>query len=103
MFETCLSRLTAMHRKLNRLDVHKRHHRDAVVIFAAAAGFYYYFKTILAMYTTEGTDVPALSFSVAAKSVAGALALAILILGVYPKPLQGVLTSDPPGVAVQVK
>jgi len=63
-------------------------------IVAAAAGFYYYFKTILAMYTTEGTDVPALSFSVAAKSVAGALALAILILGVYPKPLQGVLTSD---------
>jgi len=72
-------------------------------IVAAAAGFYYYFKTILAMYSTEGTDVPALSFSVAAKSVAGALALAILILGVYPKPLQGVLTSAPPGVAVQVK
>jgi NADH-quinone oxidoreductase subunit N len=63
-------------------------------VIAAAAGFYYYFKTILAMYTTEGTDVPALTFSVAAKAVAGALALAILILGVYPKPLQGVLTSD---------
>ena len=63
-------------------------------IIAAAAGFYYYFKTILAMYNTEGTDVPALSFSGPAKAVAGALALAILILGVYPKPLQGVLTSD---------
>ena len=63
-------------------------------VIAAAAGFYYYFKTILAMYTTEGTDVPALTFSVAAKSVAGALALTILILGVYPKPLQSVLTSD---------
>jgi NADH-quinone oxidoreductase subunit N len=27
-------------------------------VIAAAAGFYYYFKTILAMYTTEGTDAP---------------------------------------------
>ena len=63
-------------------------------VIAAAAGFYYYFKTILAMYTTEGTDVPALAFSFPAKAVAGALALAILILGVYPKPLQGILTSD---------
>ena len=70
-------------------------------IIAAAAGFYYYFKTILAMYTTEGTDVPALTFSVAAKAVAGALALAIVILGVYPKPLQQVLT--PPSVGVLAK
>ncbi len=70
-------------------------------IIAAAAGFYYYFKTILAMYTTEGTDVPALSFSGPAKAVAGALALAILILGVYPKPLQSVLTSDRPAVVVK--
>lgn len=63
-------------------------------VIAAAAGFYYYFKTILAMYTTEGADVPALTFSAPAKAVAGALALAILVLGVYPKPLQSVLTSD---------
>jgi NADH-quinone oxidoreductase subunit N len=70
-------------------------------VVAAAAGFYYYFKTILAMYSTEGTDVPALTFSVAAKSVAGALALAVLILGVYPKPLQGVLTSDRPSVVAK--
>jgi NADH-quinone oxidoreductase subunit N len=70
-------------------------------VVAAAAGFYYYFKTILAMYTTEGTDVPALAFSVPAKAVAGALALAILILGVYPKPLQGVLASDRPVVVAK--
>ena len=70
-------------------------------VIAAAAGFYYYFKTILAMYTTEGTDVPALSFSGPAKAVAGALALAILILGVYPKPLQSVLTSDRPAVVAK--
>jgi len=70
-------------------------------VIAAAAGFYYYFKTILAMYTTEGTDVPALTFSGPAKAVAGALALAILILGVYPKPLQKVLTSDRPAVVAK--
>jgi len=61
-------------------------------VIAAAAGFYYYFKTILAMYTTEGTGVPALSFSGVTKAVAGTLAVIILILGVYPKPLQKVLT-----------
>ena len=55
------------------------------------------------MYTTEGTDVPALTFSVPAKAVAGALALVILILGVYPKPLQQVLNSAPSKVAVIVR
>lgn len=70
-------------------------------VIAAAAGFYYYFKTILAMYTTEGTDVPALSFSGATKAVASALALSILILGVYPKPLQKVLMPAPAAVAMK--
>ncbi len=70
-------------------------------VIAAAAGFYYYFKTILAMYTTEGTDVPALSFSGVTKTVAGALAVIILILGVYPKPLQKVLM--PASAAIAVK
>jgi NADH-quinone oxidoreductase subunit N len=62
-------------------------------VIAAAAGFYYYFKTILAMYTTEGADIPTLSFSGATKAVASSLAVIILILGVYPKPLQKVLMS----------
>jgi len=70
-------------------------------VIAAAAGFYYYFKTILAMYTTEGTNVPALSFSGVTKTVAGTLAVIILILGVYPKPLQKVLTPASAGVAVK--
>jgi NADH-quinone oxidoreductase subunit N len=70
-------------------------------IIAAAAGFYYYFKTILVMYTTEGTDSPVLALSPATKTVAAALALAILILGVYPKPLQSILTSDRPAVVAK--
>jgi NADH-quinone oxidoreductase subunit N len=40
-------------------------------VIAAAAGFYYYFKTILAMYTTEGADAPALTLWPATKAVAG--------------------------------
>ncbi len=56
-----------------------------------AAPFYYYFKTILAMYTTEDADTSALTISTAFKAVTGVLAVAILILGVYPKPLQKVL------------
>ncbi|MFO1484431.1 MAG: NADH-quinone oxidoreductase subunit N [Verrucomicrobiaceae bacterium] len=70
-------------------------------VIAAAAGFYYYFRTILAMYTTEGTDTPALSFSGVTKVVASALAILILILGVYPKPLQKVLTHEPAAVATK--
>ena len=62
-------------------------------VIAAAAGFYYYFKTILAMYTTEGVETTALTLSTASKAVAGLLAVIILILGVYPKPLQKVLSS----------
>jgi len=70
-------------------------------VIAAAAGFYYYFKTILAMYTTEGVETTALTLSTASKAVAGVLAVIILILGVYPKPLQKVLT--PPATAVVTK
>ena len=70
-------------------------------VIAAAAGFYYYFKTILAMYTTEGADTPALTFSAATKAVAGVLAVIIIVLGVYPKPLQKVLAPAPAAVATK--
>jgi|UniRef100_UPI0037836FF7 NADH-quinone oxidoreductase subunit N len=70
-------------------------------VIAAAAGFYYYFKTILAMYTTEGVETTALTLSTASKAVAGVLAVIILILGVYPKPLQKVLTSGEAAVVAK--
>jgi NADH-quinone oxidoreductase subunit N len=70
-------------------------------VIAAATGFYYYFKTILAMYTTEGTDVAALSFSGVTKAVASTLAALILILGIYPKPLQEVLVPASADVAAK--
>jgi NADH-quinone oxidoreductase subunit N len=70
-------------------------------VIAAAAGFYYYFKTILAMYTTEGVETTALNLSTASKAVAGVLVVIILILGVYPKPLQKVLTSSEAAVVAK--
>jgi NADH-quinone oxidoreductase subunit N len=56
---------------------------------------------VLAMYNTEGTDTSTLTISTASKAVAGVLAFAILILGVYPKPLQQVLM--PAAAAVVAK
>jgi len=70
-------------------------------VIAAAAGFYYYFKTILAMYTTEGVETTTLTLSTASKAVAGVLAVIILILGVYPKPLQKMLMPASEAVAVK--
>ncbi len=61
-------------------------------VIAAAAGFYYYFRIILAMYTTEGADAPAIPLAPMTKAIACALAAVIVMLGVYPRPLQKVLT-----------
>lgn len=67
----------------------------ACAVIGAAAGFYYYFRVILAMYTpAEGTQPVAMSLP--ARAGALALGLAIVALGVYPKPLQAVLQSSKP-------
>jgi NADH-quinone oxidoreductase subunit N len=65
----------------------------------AAAGFYYYFKVILAIYTSEGATEEPLKVSISSKTIAVALAVVIIVLGLYPKPLQKLLTSS---AAVQV-
>lgn len=67
-------------------------------VIAAAAGFYYYFRIILSMYTTNGVEKAPLTVSPLARVVATALAGIILILGVYPRPLEKVLTPPPSGV-----
>lgn len=73
----------------------------ACAIVSAAAGFYYYFKVILAVYTTEGDAAEApLPLSLLAKSVASVLAIAIILLGVYPRPLQQILTAPVAASAV---
>lgn len=63
----------------------------ACAVVGAAAGFYYYFKPILAMYTPEMTVVSQLKTSAGVKAVAIGLGLVIVVLGVFPKPLQQLL------------
>jgi NADH-quinone oxidoreductase subunit N len=70
----------------------------------AAAGFYYYFRIILAMYsseTSEGSTIPAaFAISMPAKGIAIGLAAIIVVLGVYPRPLQRVLSPEPASAIV---
>lgn len=60
-------------------------------VIAAAAGFYYYFRTILAMYSSESGCPETLSLSVFSKAGAVVLAVIIVVLGVFPRPLQSML------------
>jgi NADH-quinone oxidoreductase subunit N len=63
----------------------------------AASGFYYYFKPILAMYGAGGDRASEpLEIKLPTKAVAGLLATVILLLGIYPKPLQGLLSKPVP-------
>jgi len=58
----------------------------------AAAGFYYYFRAIVAIYSSEGTTgTEPLTVNAAGKFGAVALAVVIVVLGVFPKPLQQTL------------
>lgn len=67
----------------------------------AAAGFYYYFRTILAIHSPEASPASEpLNLNAATKIGTVALALAIVVLGLYPKPLQQVL-SKPAEVAAK--
>lgn len=58
-------------------------------VIGAAAGFYYYLKPVLVMFT--GESGPALKIAAPTKAVLLVLVGAILVIGVYPKPLQSVL------------
>jgi NADH-quinone oxidoreductase subunit N len=64
-------------------------------ILGAAAGFYYYFRVILAMYTPEESNAAgAITLGLSTRVVAVALAVVVVALGVYPKPLQSLLSSS---------
>lgn len=63
-------------------------------VVGAAAGFYYYFRVILAMFTpVESTE--AVRMNLSSKAVCLLLGVTIIALGVYPKPLQRLLTKVP--------
>ncbi|SKA98652.1 NADH-quinone oxidoreductase subunit N [Prosthecobacter debontii] len=69
-------------------------------VIGAAAGFYYYFRAILAMYSSDAqSSANALNVSMGAKAGAIVLAVVIVVVGVYPKPLQKLLTPAPVAVA----
>lgn len=68
-------------------------------VIAAAAGFYYYFRPILAMYSTESPSAEPLRLSQGTRLVAVLLAAGIVVLGLYPKPLQHLLSAAPAAAA----
>ncbi|MEN3940982.1 NADH-quinone oxidoreductase subunit N [Prosthecobacter sp. SYSU 5D2] len=70
-------------------------------VIGAAAGFYYYFRTILVMYTSDAQTLEPLRLSLGTKAGALVLAVVIIAVGVYPKPLQQLLS--PKALAVVVK
>ena len=63
-------------------------------VIGAAAGFYYYFRVILAMFTPEESTEP-VRVGALAKSMCVILGLIIVVLGVYPRPLQTLLAKVP--------
>jgi NADH-quinone oxidoreductase subunit N len=63
----------------------------ALAVVGAAAGFYYYFRPLLAAYSAGKSEDGALKWSLPAQVVAFVLVGAIVVLGVYPKALQGAL------------
>lgn len=64
-------------------------------VIGAAAGFYYYFRTILAMYSNDAQNAEPLRLNLGTKIIAIVLSVVIVVLGVYPKPLQQLLNQSP--------
>lgn len=63
-----------------------------LAVIGAAAGFYYYFKPILAAWSNGGSDaVSPLKWSALGRTCSAVLVAAIVVLGIYPRALQGVL------------
>lgn len=70
----------------------------ACAVIGAAAGFYYYFRTILVMYANDGQKAEPINLAIGTRVGAVLLAIAILGIGVYPKPLQKLLAPAVPVV-----
>ncbi len=70
-------------------------------IIGAAAGFYYYFRPILAVYSTDGASEaqPQIKTPALGRAVAVAVAAVIIVLGIYPRPIQQMLQPQPAAVA----
>lgn len=64
-------------------------------VIGAAVGFYYYFRAILVMYATDAQTAEPLKVATGTKAGAIVLAVVIVVIGVYPKPLQQLLAPVP--------
>ncbi len=60
----------------------------------AAAGFYYYFRAIVSMYSSEASPQEPIQVTLPTRVAALGLATAIIVLGLYPKPLQQILSQS---------
>ncbi|MFC4995411.1 NADH-quinone oxidoreductase subunit N [Rubritalea tangerina] len=65
----------------------------AIAFLGAAAGFYYYFKIIKAIYWYEPSKTEAMSIPIITKAALIVLTLALLVLGVYPAPLEALVST----------
>ena len=66
-----------------------------VSVAGAATGFYYYFRVIKHMYWHAPADDVPVAVERVPGVILGVLAAALLVLGVYPKPLVLLLTPRP--------
>jgi NADH-quinone oxidoreductase subunit N len=71
----------------------------AIGVIAVAAGFYYYLRVVSAMYWQEPNDDTPIAISPLSRFTVGALALAIIVFGVYPQPILDMLKVQAPTVA----
>ncbi len=72
----------------------------ALGVVTVAAGFYYYLKVVRAMYWQTSPETTPIPVSGPVKVTIGLLALAIVVLGVYPAPVLNALHDPTPAVAL---
>ena len=73
-----------------------------VALAGAATGFYYYFRVIKHMYWHAPADDVAVRLERGPALILGILAAALLVLGVYPKPVISLLTPRPDAPTLSV-
>jgi NADH-quinone oxidoreductase subunit N len=62
-----------------------------IALIAAACGFYYYFRPIVAAYSSSEEPRKAIEVSIPAAVLLVLLCAVVLVLGLYPAPLNGLL------------
>ena len=65
-------------------------------VLSAAAGFYYYFRVILTLYSGDNSQTSEpIQLSLLSRVIAILLAVAVIITGIYPRPLQRAISGAP--------